>query len=170
MHSILDVPFLPIQSYVDHIATHQKSSQTVIQSLKKKVDEMQAKEQTNGNQIKEVIDSNLQLKSDLSTAKNRERQLEGEVASLKKKCESLEFQMKERNNLLQNAIPSICDSIQKACQTIQADAHRININFHKEYASTVVNIIGAANYSVQEVQRIHGLICPNVVHSSLFDT
>lgn len=131
---------------------------------------MQAKEQTNGNQIKEVIDSNLQLKSDLSTAKNRERQLEGEVESMKKKCESLELKMTQRNSLLQNAIPAICDSIQKACQTIQADARRININFHKEYASTVVNIIGAANYSVQEIQRIHGLICPNVVLSSLFDT
>lgn len=145
-HSLsVDNPLLSIQSYVDHIATHQKSSQAVIQTLKKKVDTLEESEKSNEKQIKEVTESNQLLKRNLETAQEREKQLSTELDRLRK--QSLP--------ILKNGILPLCESIKQACQTIHFDVQKLN-----QFDSKLTrNISGASNFCLQEVQKIANLLC-----------
>ena len=133
-----DKPFLTVQSYVEHMKKQQINLQETIRSLKSKVDALERKNPSVGDQTKEIIDMNLKLKQDLAMVRE-------EKDRLRKEWE----QMQARVRTLDPQVGQLCISMKKACLAIRNDAERL----HTSDQQIQRNILGAAVFCLQEIDQ-----------------
>lgn len=73
----IDIPFTSISSYLDQIASVQQSSQQLTQSLRLEVDVWKKQTGEQETKLRELVDANLELKSELTKEQeNRNIRLE----------------------------------------------------------------------------------------------
>lgn len=140
--------------YVDHISVHQKSSQSIIQTLKKKIDDTEEKLKVKDQQIQEEKNKSLALQKELNNKEEQEKQRVQEIKNLQQ-------EITKRDSSFSQLL-SICQSLEKACNTIHSDIEKINPYQFPMYTKLLRNVSGASNFSLQEISRMQSLLHPSV--------
>lgn len=174
VYVIIDVPFTSISSYIDQIASVQQSSQQLVQSLRLEVDTLKKQTEEQKNKVRELVDANLELKSELTKEQDNYRQVSEAEAKRKAECETLIAQIGKLNaqatketEIVKSREGRVSASIATALTTTERVIHAvqsIQSDFQQLMASGVLqagnlqwnvrNINGAVNFVIGQLNEL----------------
>ena len=128
----IDIPFTSISSYLDQIASVQQSSQQLTQSLRLEVDVWKKQTGEQETKLRELVDANLELKSELTKEQENRRHVTEAEAKRKSECETLIAQIGNLNaqavkemELVKSREGSVSTSIATALTTTERVTHAV---------------------------------------------
>ena len=170
----IDIPFTSISSYLDQIASVQQSSQQLTQSLRLEVDVWKKQTGEQETKLRELVDANLELKSELTKEQENRRHVTEAEAKRKSECETLIAQIGNLNaqavkemELVKSREGSVSTSIATALTTTERVTHAvqsIQSDFQQlmaggvlqagNYEWSVRNITGAVNFVIGQLSEL----------------
>ncbi|KAK8807714.1 hypothetical protein WA171_000663 [Blastocystis sp. BT1] len=168
------IPFTSISSYLDQIASVQQSSQQLTQSLRLEVDVWKKQTGEQETKLRELVDANLELKSELTKEQENRRHVTEAEAKRKSECETLIAQIGNLNaqavkemELVKSREGSVSTSIATALTTTERVTHAvqsIQSDFQQlmaggvlqagNYEWSVRNITGAVNFVIGQLSEL----------------